>query len=159
MAFGLLLEAMMGRLSRGLAMGLLPDTLNLGLHMRRECRERFSRHWVQRKPLVSIPGRHHGTCATHVPWCMTGLLNPGWSRKHSRHSRRLRSPQFYVSGKRPMELWLPCVISQETSTNYSILGFVLMRVIWYQYQITKIPPKTKQNRIKQTKTTTTKWTL
>ena len=45
--------------------------------MRRECRERFPRHRLQRKPLVSGPGLHHGTCVTHVPWCMSGALTPG----------------------------------------------------------------------------------
>ena len=45
--------------------------------MRRECRERFSRHRLQRKPLVSDPGMHHGTCVTHVPWCMSGSLFSG----------------------------------------------------------------------------------
>ena len=49
----------------------------------------------------------HGTCGTHVPWCMLGLLTSSflWSRwrgKCSRHSRRMRNPQFYVSGKRTM---------------------------------------------------------
>ena len=29
---------------------------------------------LQRKLLVSDPGMHHGTCVTHVPWCMSGLL-------------------------------------------------------------------------------------
>ena len=29
--------------------------------MLRECRERFPRHRLQRKPLVRDPGRHHGT--------------------------------------------------------------------------------------------------
>ena len=43
----------------------------------RECRERFSRHWLQRKPLYSDPGMHHGTCVTHVPWCMSGSLIHG----------------------------------------------------------------------------------
>ena len=43
--------------------------------MRRECRERFPRHRSQRKPLVNDPGMHHGTCVTHVSWCMTGSLN------------------------------------------------------------------------------------
>ena len=38
--------------------------------MHRECRERFPRR-LQRKPLVSDPGMHHGTCVTHVPWCMS----------------------------------------------------------------------------------------
>ena len=77
-------------------MGLLPDTQNCGLRMRRECRERFLR--------VRDPDRHHDTCVTHVPWCMPGTLTSGflWSRWHSRHSRRMRNPQFYVSGKRPM---------------------------------------------------------
>ena len=37
-----------------------------------ECRERFPRHRLQRKPLVSDPGKHHGTCVTHVPCCMSG---------------------------------------------------------------------------------------
>ena len=38
---------------------------------------RFSRHWLQRKPLVSDPSMHHGTCVTHVPWCMSGSLTRG----------------------------------------------------------------------------------
>ena len=28
----------------------------------------------RRKPLVSDPSMHHGTCVTHVPWCMSGSL-------------------------------------------------------------------------------------
>ena len=34
----------------------------------------FPRRWPQRKPLVSNPGMHHGTCVTHVPWCISGSL-------------------------------------------------------------------------------------
>ena len=45
--------------------------------MRRECRERFPRHWLQRKPLVSDPGMHHSTCVMHVPWSMSGSLTHG----------------------------------------------------------------------------------
>ena len=48
-----------------------------GLHMRRECRKRFSRHRLHRKPLVSAPGKHHGMCVTHVPWCISGSLIRG----------------------------------------------------------------------------------
>ena len=58
-------------------MGLLPDTWNCWLRMRWECRERFPRHRLQRKLLVSDPGMHHGTCVTHVPWCMSGSLTRG----------------------------------------------------------------------------------
>ena len=58
---------------------------------------------------VSYPDMHHGTCVTHVPWCMPGSLTSSfiWSRwrgKRCRHSRRMRSPQFYVSGERRMSL-------------------------------------------------------
>ena len=45
--------------------------------MHRECRERFPHHQFQRKPLVSDPGMHHGTCVMHVPWCMSGSLTLG----------------------------------------------------------------------------------
>ena len=59
-------------------------------------------------PWVRNPDMHHGTCVTHVPWCMPGPLTSGflwswWRGKCSKHSRRMRNPQFYVSGKRPME--------------------------------------------------------
>ena len=47
--------------------GLLPDTQNCGLLMRRECRERFPRYRFQGKP----------PCVTHVPWCMSGSLTRG----------------------------------------------------------------------------------
>ena len=59
------------------AMGLLPDTQNCSLRMRRECRARFPRHRLQRRPLVCDPGMHHDTCVTHVSWCMSGSLTRG----------------------------------------------------------------------------------
>ena len=37
----------------------------------------FPHRRLQRKSLVSYPGLHHGTCVTHVPWCMSGLLTCG----------------------------------------------------------------------------------
>ena len=65
-------------------------------------------------PWVSDPGMHHGTCVTHVPWCIPGSLTVGflWSRwrgKRSWHSRCMRNPHL-TSGKRPMH-------SQNTSTT------------------------------------------
>ena len=58
-------------------------------------------------PRVSDPDMHHGTCVTHVPWCMPGWQTSGflwirWLGNRSRHSRRMRNPQFCVSGKRSM---------------------------------------------------------
>ena len=66
-------------------------------------------------PRVNDPDMNHGTCVTHVQWCMSGSLTSGflWNRrrgKRSRHSRRMRNTQFYVYGKRSMVclllLWL-----------------------------------------------------
>ena len=54
-----------------------------GLRMRRECRERPAR------------------VVKHV-----GIANARWRGKRSRHSRRMRNPQFCVSGKRPMHVLL-----------------------------------------------------
>ena len=58
-------------------------------------------------PWVRDPDVHHGTCVTHVPWGMPGSLTSSflwrqWRGKRSRHSWRMRNPQFYVSGKRPI---------------------------------------------------------
>ena len=65
-------------------------------------------------PQVSDPDMHHGTCVTHLSWCMPGPLTDGflwrrWRGKPYRHSRRMRSPPFYVSGKRPMEPFVACI--------------------------------------------------
>ena len=37
-------------------------------------------------PQVSDPDMHHGTCVTHVPWCMPGLLTSGflWNRRRGK---------------------------------------------------------------------------
>ena len=59
-------------------------------------------------PPPRVSDMHHGTCVTHVPWCMQGSLTSGsfevgGEGKRSRHSRCMRNPKFYVSGKRPMD--------------------------------------------------------
>ena len=75
--------------------------------MRRECWERFPRHRLQRKPLVSDRSRsrqasrhvRHASVVMHV-----GIANPQWRGKRSRHFRRMRNPQIYVSGKKALEM-------------------------------------------------------
>ena len=59
-------------------------------------------------PRGSVPDMHHGTCATHVPWCMPwsqtgGFLWNKWRGRCSRHSRRMCNPQFYFLVRCP---WL-----------------------------------------------------
>ena len=69
-------------------------------------------------PRVCDPGMHHGTCVTHVLWCMPGSLISGfiwgrWRGKRFRHFRCRCNPQFYVSGKRPVMYSIPamaCVV-------------------------------------------------
>ena len=60
-------------------------------------------------PRVGDPNMHHGTCETHVPWCMTGSLTScflwiRWRGKRSRHSRRMRNPQFIHLARGPWDM-------------------------------------------------------
>ena len=73
---------------------------NRGLRMRRECRERFPCHQLQRKPLVSDPGISHGTSVTRVLWCLSGSLTHVARKTFPEFP--VHAPQFYVSGKRPI---------------------------------------------------------
>ena len=98
-------------------MGLLPDTYNCGLRMRRECQERFLCHRGLAIPTCTMARvwctcrdacRDHGTWVMHVPWCMPGSFTIGsflgrWRRKRYRHSRCMPNPQFFISGKRPIQ--------------------------------------------------------
>ena len=43
------------------------QTRKLGAAHAPQCRKRFPCHRLQRKPLVSDPGMHHGTCVTAFP--------------------------------------------------------------------------------------------
>ena len=45
--------------------------------MRRECREGFPPPPTSKEPVISDHNMHHGTCVTHVPWCMSGSLTRG----------------------------------------------------------------------------------
>ena len=64
----------------------------------------FPLRLLQRKPLVSDPGMHHGTCVTHVPWCMSGSLTCGSGKTFPAFPAHAHL-QFYVSGKRPIYIW------------------------------------------------------
>ena len=82
-------------------------------------------------PPVRNPDMHHGTCMTHVPWCMSGSLTSSflwsWRRgKRSRHSRRMRNTQFYVSGKRPIDV--------ETKTGIHECSFIFCE-LWITIKI------------------------
>ena len=61
-------------------MGLLPDTQNC------ECACSGNAGNVFPSPQISDPDIHHGTCVTHVPWCMPGSLTSGflWNRRRGK---------------------------------------------------------------------------
>ena len=85
-------------------MGFLPDNKIAG------CACAWNAGNISPPPWVSDLEMHHGTCVTHVPWCMLGSLTSSflWSRwrgKCSRHSRHMRNPHFYYLVRGP---WLQC---------------------------------------------------
>ena len=107
-------------------MGLSPDTQNCGLRMRRECRERFPRHRLQRKPLVSDPVMHHGTCVTHVPWCMAGSPtdNGGGNVPGIPGACATRNCTYLVRGP----WWTHWRRKNETACNFSGLACLTYRM-------------------------------
>ena len=103
---------------------LFPDTLTCGLRMCRECPKRFLRQRVR------DPDMHHGTCVTHVPWCMPGSLTRGFFRNQwwGKRSWRLRNPQFYLCGKRPIYWRLTWTLYMET---FAVLSLPVAKSIPY----------------------------
>ena len=65
---------------------------------------------------VSYPHMHHGTCVTHVPWCMSGSLINGFNRSRWREKRSRTSNGSWCMG-----------IKGEMS------GTVCVTFTWYMY--------------------------
>ena len=90
--------------------GPLARYVKLRVRMRRECRERFPRHRRWAIP-TCITARASRTCRDA---CRDRQLSVsfeiGGGGKRSRHSRRMRNLQFYVSGKRPMDMCFHYVV-------------------------------------------------
>ena len=66
----------------------------------------FPRRQFQKKLLYSDPGMHHGTCVTHVPWCMSGSLTCGDGENRSRHSRRMHIRNFAYLARGPLSCYI-----------------------------------------------------
>ena len=93
-------------------------------------------------PRVSDPVMHQGTCVMRVPWCMPGSLTSvflwsQWRGKRSRHSRRMRKPQFYVSSKRPIGPIQAAVCQSERLRRCrdmdTISAMMVFVVTWYRF--------------------------
>ena len=103
--------------------------------MHQEYRERFSRPRPQRKPWVSDHGMHHGTLVTHVPWCISGSLTYGATNLRSLYSRRMHSPLFSISVKRPMGLTVAKIglTMQNWREDYFLRYFLYLVMFMYIY--------------------------
>ena len=74
------------------------------------------------KEIDSYWSRNVSRHVRHVRAVMhVGIANTRWRGKRSRHSRRMHNPQFYVSGKRPMDMiiWH----SDELFYRFKIIAF------------------------------------
>ena len=84
-------------------MGLLPNTWNCVLGMRRECREPFFPTNVGKRSRHASRHVRHARAVIHARSLTSGFLWSRWQGKRSPHSRHMRNPKFYVSDKRPMD--------------------------------------------------------
>ena len=88
--------------------GPLAKNLNYGLCMHSQCGKRFPHYWVSDSHL------HHGTCVTHVPWCILGSLSSGflWWQENApgiRGACTVRSFTYLVRG--PCSLGLAVLLT------------------------------------------------
>ena len=111
---------------------------------------------LQRKQLVSDPGMHHGTCVTHVPWCMSGSLTRGGGQNVPRHSRCMRNPQFFVSGKKLMScticsrmVWLlcSCIVSASGLVHSLLYGVYYCFLFHYHRHLNILKGNNKMQKI------------
>ena len=63
----------------------------------------FPTRRLQMKPIVSDPGMHHGTCVTHVPWCMPGSLTCGGGENVPGIPQCMRTRNFMYPVRGPQQ--------------------------------------------------------
>ena len=78
-------------------------------------------------PWVSDPDMHHGTCVTHVSWCMPGSLNSGflWSQRQGK-----TFPAFPAHAQ-PADLRIRQEAHWWVTHFYSLLPWTLSLPIWW----------------------------
>ena len=95
--------------------------------MRRERRERFPLHRLNRKPLDSDPGMHHGTFVTHHTWCVSGSLTSG-GRENFRGipgACATRNCTYLANGSLEIRLWKPIYGSRKKDYKNIIYLLIL----------------------------------
>ena len=120
--------------------------------MRRECRERFPHHRLQKKPLVSDPGMHQGTCVTHVPWCMSGLLTRSGRENIPGIPGACAIRKYTYLAWGPLVTWMPvcwfsrewrtkvpfdtCYYSTEETDEYGRFHILILHLLQYDNHVT-----------------------
>ena len=104
----------------------------------------FPRLRIQREPLVS----DHGTCVTHVPWCMSESLTRGGGENVPAYPAHAH-PQFYVYDKRPITShkvweWVTCYILQTFFLVFKCLFCYFIIIEWHCHEKTNPPITSKQ---------------
>ena len=120
------------------SLDLLPDTYNCGLRMRREWRGCISRHRLQREPLVSDPVMHHGTCVTHVPWCMSGLVTLGGGKNVPGIPGACATFNFTYLARGPWEnmirdIYFPNLVLLYTSVSQQQRGNDMCNLVLFEF--------------------------
>ena len=87
---------------------------------------------------------HHARAVTHV-----GIANPRWRVNRSHHSLRMRNPQFYASGKRPIGVVFATacgatndgkLVSHDSFTLLYYQGLLLLTLINFNPPMDKLSP-------------------
>ena len=85
----------------------------------------FPSHRLHRKPLVSDLDMHHGTCVTHVPWCMSGSLTRGGGENVPGIPGACTNLNFTYLARRPWQSaeWaFPLTAANYNNTRDEVLG-------------------------------------
>ena len=81
------------------------------------------------KEIASQRSRHASRHVRHARAVMQiGIANPRWRGKRSRHSRRMRNPHSYLSGKRPMH----ALLVRSICANSRISGLIPLWIETWQ---------------------------
>ena len=79
------------------------------------------------KQTASYRSRHASRHVRHARAVMhVGIANPWWWGKRPRHSRRMRNPQFCLSGKRPIVKYSSECMLSGFPYFYSLVGLIVI---------------------------------
>ena len=94
----------------------------------------FSGHRLRRKPLVSDPGMHHGTCVTYVPWCLSGSLTRGGRENVSSNPDACATRSFTYLVRGPCVSMSVCMPNRMRLISSHMYVQAVVRLSQYQFK-------------------------